>query len=208
MADTVVLVHGIWMPRLIMWLLARRLRRRGFETSLFGYPSLFSTPANNARRLADFIRNSKGRVHLVGHSLGGIVILHALQQQPEIVSGNIVLLGSPVNGSLLAQRLYRYRLTRWLVGCSVEQGLLGDVPRWHGSQPLGVIAGTKPRGIGQLLGGLPGDHDGTVTVAETVLENATATWLYRTTHLVMVFSGAVAERVSGFLRHGRFEPTV
>jgi hypothetical protein len=143
-------------------------------------------------------------VHLVGHSLGGIVILHALRQRPDLAVGRVLLLGSPVNGSLLAKRLNRSSLTRWLLGRTVEGGLLGDGPGWDGNGALGTVSGTRPHGIGVLLGGLPGEHDGTVTVEETRLAGATDSICIRTTHTGMVFSSAVADAVSTFLVHGAF----
>jgi pimeloyl-ACP methyl ester carboxylesterase len=205
MPETVVLLHGIWMPRQVMWLLARRLRHCGYRTRLFGYPSLRRSAPDNAGRLAQFVRRCDGRVHLVGHSLGGLVILHALQADPDLVAGRIVLLGSPVNGSVVARRLQRFAWTRWLIGRASDQALLGDGPHWRGGRPLGLIAGTRPHGIGRLLGGLSGDNDGTVTVAETVLPMASASTTFPTTHMGLVFSRRVARAVCRFLEQGRFD---
>lgn len=204
---TVVLLHGIWLPKAVMWLLARRLQRQGFRTRLFGYRSLLRRPADNARRLAALIETLDAPVHLVGHSLGGIVILHALQQRPDLNVGRIVLLGSPVNGSLVAKRLQRFLLTRWLLGRGTAQALLGDGPGWDGSRALGTVSGTRPYGIGVLLGGLPGAHDGTVTLEETRLAGATDSIAIRTTHTGLVFSAAVADAVSAFLVRGAFAKT-
>lgn len=208
MSETVVLLHGIWMPRQVMWPLARRLRRCGYRTRLFGYQSLRVAPERNAARLAHFVHRCGGRVHLVGHSLGGLVILHALRVEPDLVSGRIVLLGSPVNGSIIARRLHRWAATRWLIGCAAQQALLGDGPPWGGLQPLGLIAGTRPHGIGRLLGGLSGVNDGTVTVAETSLPTASAGTTFPTTHMGLVFSHRVARAVCRFLEQGRFDTSM
>ncbi|MGD2137401.1 MAG: alpha/beta hydrolase [Gammaproteobacteria bacterium] len=205
MPDTVVLLHGIWMPRLSTWLLARRLRRCGFRTRLFGYPSRRRALPGHGERLARFVRGCEGRVHLVGHSLGGLVILHALRAHPELVAGHIVLLGSPVNGSAVARRLYSRRWSRWLIGDAAALGLLGGGPGWRAQQPLGIVAGTRRIGIGRLVGGLAGDNDGTVAVAETALATATDTATIHTTHLGLLFSRAVARAVCRFLEQGRFE---
>jgi len=205
MSETVVLLHGLWMPALVMGLLALRLRRCGYRVAVFDYRSLTLTPAINAERLAGFIRDQGGaKVHLVGHSLGGLVILQALQSHPGLVKGRIVLLGSPVKGSVVARRLYRCRGLRWLLGRSAEGGLLGNGPGWQGHLPLGVIAGNRPVGIGAILGGLAGDNDGTVTVAETRLENASGSIQVKTTHTGLMVSREVADQVCSFLRDGRF----
>jgi pimeloyl-ACP methyl ester carboxylesterase len=205
MPDSVVLVHGIWMTGLELGLLAWRLRGCGYRTSIFRYHSLLNTVAQNASQLRQRIEElGNSRVHLVGHSLGGLVILQALQEQPELVKGRIVLLGSPVNGSVIAQRLHRYRLSRWLIGNSGEQALLGDGPRWRGTQSIGVISGTRPVGVGQLLGGFDGPNDGTVAVSETVLENVSASRSFPSSHFGLLVSNGVAASVCTFLGQGNF----
>jgi len=207
MPETVILVHGIWMSGLELGLLAWRLRRWGFRTRLFRYPSLRRPPADNAVRLIERVRRQGDTtVHLIGHSLGGLVILHALQREPELIGGRVVLLGSPVNGSRIAQRLVAHRILRWLIGRSGPQGLLGDGPAWCGTQPPGVIAGTRPFGVGRLLGGFDGTNDGTVALSETRLDGAQASLSFPTTHFGLLFSRPAARAVCAFLRTGGFTP--
>lgn len=205
MSETVVLVHGIWMTGLEMDWLARRLRDCGYHTIVFRYHSLLKPLAHNAARLADRLRQLHGStVHLVGHSLGGLVILRALHEQADLVSGRIVLIGSPVNGSVIAQRVNRYRLSRALIGKSGEQALLGGRPPWRGQQSLGVITGTRPVGVGRLLGGFDGPNDGTVAVSETLLENAAASVSFHSSHFGLLVSKPVAAAVCAFLGQGAF----
>jgi pimeloyl-ACP methyl ester carboxylesterase len=205
MPDSVILVHGIWMTGLELGLLAWRLRDCGYRTVVFRYHSLLNTVTQNASLLRQRIEElGDSRVHLVGHSLGGLVILQALQDQPELIKGRIVLLGSPVKGSIIAQRLHRYRLSRWLIGNSGKQALLGDGPRWRGTQSLGVISGTRPVGVGRLLGGFNGPNDGTVAVSETMLENVSASQSFHSSHFGLLVSGAVAASVCAFLEQGNF----
>ncbi|MDX1697368.1 MAG: alpha/beta fold hydrolase [Thiohalobacterales bacterium] len=203
--QTVILVHGLWMTSLVMWPLGRRLGACGFRPVLFNYHSLRRSIDANARALIQTAgRQGDTRVHLVGHSLGGLVILQALQDAPDLIDGCIVLLGSPVNGSVVARRLHRRRLSRWLVGRGADGRLGYGGQGWQGHQPLGVIAGTRPAGIGQALGGLPRPHDGTVSVAETRLAGATDTLLVKTTHTGLIASRPVARAVCAFLAEGRF----
>jgi pimeloyl-ACP methyl ester carboxylesterase len=206
MPETVVLVHGIWMTGLELSLLGWRLRKYGYRTVTFRYHSLLKPLAHNAARLAARLRRLEGTtIHLVGHSLGGLVILQALQERPNLVDGRIVLLGSPVNGSIIAQRVYRCRLCRWLVGRSAANALLGGGPRWRGAQSLGVIAGTRPVGVGSLLGGFEGVNDGTVALSETALANASASISVNSSHFGLVVSQLVAAQVHAFLSQGRFD---
>jgi pimeloyl-ACP methyl ester carboxylesterase len=203
--ETIVLVHGIWMHSVELLLLAWRLRRCGYRTRLFNYRSVRRPVRHNATRLATRVRQlPPGRIHLVGHSLGGLVILQAMQDNPDLVSGCIVLLGSPAGGSAVARRIARRRLLRWLIGRSGEQGLLGGGPHWRGRQSLGVIAGRHSLGIGRLFGGLRGTNDGVVNLEETVIEGVTQSIIMNTTHIGLLFSKRVAGQICAFLKHGRF----
>jgi pimeloyl-ACP methyl ester carboxylesterase len=205
MRETVILVHGIWMTSLELIPLARRLRRCGYRTRLFRYPSLRLPLLQNAARLVERVgQEGAATVHLVGHSLGGLVILQALQDNPDLVRGRIVLLGSPVNGSVIAQRLHARRISRWLIGRSGAGALLGGGPRWNGQQALGTIAGTRPCGIGRLLGGFGEVNDGTVMLSETRLEGPREAITFPSTHFGLLFSRPVARAVCGFLHDGRF----
>jgi len=204
--EAVVLVHGIWMSGLEMRLLSRRLARCGFEPQFFHYHSLLHTPAQNADRLARFLRDlGRERVNLVAHSLGGIVVLHLFNRCPDLPAGRVVLLGTPVTGSGVAQGMAGRVWLRPLLGRSLRQGLSGGVPAWHGGRDLGVIAGIHGLGIGRILGGLQGANDGTVSLHETRLAGASDFCALQVDHMGMVLSKLVAAQVCTFLRRGRFD---
>lgn len=206
MSETVILVHGILMNGRELALLARRLRQCGFRPVVFDYPSRQRHVEQHAQALVSFIEGLQvPLVHLVGHSLGGLVILRALGMCRDLSPGRVVLLGSPVRGSGVARRLQRAAWGRWLLGRSAEGGLLKAAPDWDGRRELGIIAGRRPLGVGVLLGGLSGAHDGTVAVEETRLDGACTSVVLDTTHTGLVFSRPVAEHVCRFLRHGHFE---
>lgn len=204
-SEAVVLVHGIWMPELVMALLGRRLERCGFRSVLFGYPSRGASPAENAARLDAFIRGLEvERAHLLAHSLGGLLVLHLLDRFPRQPPGRVLLLGSPVLGSGVAKLLASRRGLAWLLGNSGEQGLLGDAPGWRGERDLGVIAGTRGFGIGSLVGGIAEPNDGTVAVAETRVADAVDCLWLPVSHSGLVLSRQVADACCRFLREGRF----
>jgi len=203
--ERVVLVHGIWMTGLEMFFLRRRLEACGFDIERFHYASLGRTPVENAEALAGFIRGlDVGRLHLVAHSLGGIVLMHLFERFPDLPPGRVVLLGSPVQGSGVARRLSRLPLLRHCLGRSIQLGLLGDVPPWQGERELGVIAGTGGVGIGTLVGGLDKPSDGTVAVTETRLAGASDYCDLPASHTGLVFSSKVADAVCCFLKTGNF----
>ncbi|MCW8891680.1 MAG: alpha/beta hydrolase [Sedimenticola sp.] len=203
--NKVLLLHGIWMTGFEMGRLKSRLSREGFEVDFFRYPSLTGTPAENAERLDRYIRQKNYRcLHLVAHSLGGLVLLNLFDRFPRQPPGRVVLLGSPVQGSVVARRLVGRPWTRPLIGRAAVQGLVDGAPSWQGGRPLGVIAGTSGLGVGRLLGGLSGASDGTVLVSETTVDRGADTRLHRVGHMGLLFSSRVAIDVAAFLRTGAF----
>jgi pimeloyl-ACP methyl ester carboxylesterase len=50
--------------------------------------------------LAVALRAAGGPVHLIGYSMGGLVVREALRQAPELSAGQVVLMHSPHRGSL------------------------------------------------------------------------------------------------------------
>ncbi|MDZ7803994.1 alpha/beta hydrolase [Thiohalophilus sp.] len=205
--EVVVLVHGIWMTGLELRPLGRRLRECGYDCRYFRYPGLRRTPQQNAARLRDYLQSIQAdRVHLVAHSLGGIVLAHLFEQGTPAHPGRVIMLGTPLQGSVVAQHLAEHRLTRWLLGRSMHAGLLGDAPKWHGVQESAMIAGNRPRGIGLLLapGKLVRPHDGTVSVSETRSDGLAQHLTLPHTHLSMLFARDVATQACAFLQQGRF----
>ncbi len=205
-AEPVVLVHGLWMNGLELRWLGLKLARCGFASRYFHYRSLKQSPATSARQLAGFIGGLKSeRLHLVAHSLGGILLLHLFDQFPELPPGRVVLLGCPVLGSGVARVAAEKPWLRPLLGRNLEQGLMGDAPRWRHRRELGVIAGTRGVGIGRIIGGLTAAGDGTVSLEETRLPGAADFCSLKVNHMGMVLSSKVARETCNFLHHGRFE---
>ncbi|HKJ77440.1 MAG TPA: alpha/beta fold hydrolase [Gammaproteobacteria bacterium] len=201
-----VLVHGLWMTGLEMGLLRRRLGRCGLTPYRFRYPSLGDTVAGNAARLDAFVKTLREpQVHLVGHSLGGLVIRRLFQDFPEQPPGRVVTLGTPHTGSHVARRLQRGPFGAFLVGRAAEDGLLDGLAPWPGDHELGVVAGRLALGVGWLIPGLPRPNDGTVAVAETRLAGMTDHIAVPASHMGLLVSRRAARQTCHFLRHGRFD---
>ena len=205
MREVVVLIHGLWKTGSDMWRLRQRLEKAGYECKKFKYQSLRHTPEENARRLHQLVSSIDAPViHFVGHSLGGVVLLRYFDLHPSLTRGRVILLGSPVNGSQVALRLSKHWYSRWLIGRSANEGLLGSAPVWNSWRDIGIIAGTMPMGVGLVTGLLPLPHDGTVTVNETVLHGATDFITLPVTHTGLLYSLKVAQQTITFLRAGKF----
>jgi len=81
MAEKVVFVHGLYMIGLELTLLRHRVARTGFETRQFSYRSLSRGLDENARELGVFLGGLPvTQLHLVAHSLGGLVICRMFEQ--------------------------------------------------------------------------------------------------------------------------------
>ncbi len=218
MITRLLYVHGLWLNGWESALLRGRLGRElQCETASFSYPSVSAGVAANARALAECLeRTSADTLHLVGHSLGGLVLLELFEsvlsadgRLPSgklLPPGRIVLLGSPVQGSSAAQHLARLPFGRSIMGLTANEVLVAPrVRRWNGARDLGVIAGSLPLGLGRLVGPLDGPNDGTVLVEETRLPGATQHLTLRTSHSALVYSAAVARQAASFLLRGRFD---
>jgi pimeloyl-ACP methyl ester carboxylesterase len=203
--EVVVLIHGLFMSGREMALLRRQLAVAGFSTRQFSYPSVRVSPAVAARLLGDFVADIEVPVvHYVAHSLGGLVLRHFLHGDPDGRPGRVVTLATPHQGSRAAQAIAKTALGRRLLGRSIEQGLLGDVPAWPDQRALGIIAGSRGIGLGRLLARLDLPHDGTVAAAETELSAATDRIRLPVSHFGGLFSREVADQVIYFLREGHF----
>jgi pimeloyl-ACP methyl ester carboxylesterase len=205
--EAVVLLHGLWMPRNVMALLGRRLAAAlpARQIHLFGYPSMRADLSQNIETLAGFIEGlGADTVHLVGHSLGGVLILNMLNRHVPAQPGRVVCLGSPLRGSATGSRLQNLRGARILVGDSLEQALEQPLPDWQGQREVGVIAGSRGVGLGRLLRRMDEPNDGTVAVSETRLPGISDHLEMDVSHTGLVLSRDVATQTDFFLSHGHF----
>lgn len=204
--EPVLLLHGIWLVGSTLKPLARRLAAAGFEPVPVTYPSVTGGPAAAVESIREKLRALAGRgpVHLVGHSLGGLVALEAVRDADDLPPGRIVCLGSPLAGSAAASRLARIPGARWLTGRSHE-ALCRGACRCPEGREVGSIAGRLPLGVGALWAGIQGPHDGTVAVAETRLAGLTDHCVVGASHSGLLLSAEAARRTAAFLHCGRFE---
>jgi pimeloyl-ACP methyl ester carboxylesterase len=210
MSAVAVYVHGLWQTgREAAWLRRRLARELGIEVRAFSYRTLAASLDESARALGGYLSAIRAdSLHLVGHSMGGLVILRLFELQPHEAwpPGRIVLLGSPLRGSRAARNLARWPWGRKILGRGLDQETIAERDRrWTHEREIGVIAGDLGLGLGRLVGPLSAPSDGTVSVAETGLDGAADRTVLRVSHTGMLFSAAVARQAAAFLRSGRFE---
>jgi pimeloyl-ACP methyl ester carboxylesterase len=204
--EAVVLVHGLWMRGLVMTPMKRRLERCGYSAHAFSYPSLGCNLRQNADSLKRYVNSLDAEtVHIVAHSLGGLVVLSAAREL-SAARGRFVFLGTPFADCYTGKRLHRSRAGRWLLGrCMAEW--LDTRPRIElEALQIGVIAGSGGIGMGRVVArGLPKPHDGAVTVDETLIPGMRDHKVLPVSHSSMLFAPAVIREICAFLKNGRFE---
>jgi hypothetical protein len=95
---------------------------------------------------------------------------------------------------------------RAVLGRAITEWLEGPRPVVPREVDLGVIAGSRPIGIGRVAApGLAQPHDGTVRVAETRVEGAREHLTLPVSHTEMLMSARVAQHMLRFFEHGAFE---
>ncbi len=205
MSETVLLLHGLMMRGPMLLPLAGRLRRRGFRPLLFGYPTLWKAPSRAMDRLAMRLYEiGQDPVHIVAHSLGGLIAIETLNRYQQLPSGRVVCLGAPIAGSSAARGLADkgFGFVAGKSGPLLRGGLIQLPER----RQIGAVAGSRSMGLGKYFGGLDGINDGTVGMWETRLPGLTDHVVVPASHSGLILSPRVAEVTANFLETGRFQP--
>lgn len=214
-ADTVVLLHGLGRSPLAMARLARDLRADGYDVLNLSYPSQHAdirTLAGSTLGPVFSDAPAGTRIHLVTHSMGGILVRQYLHDHGTPATlGRVVMLAPPNSGSELVDRLRGWSLYRALNGPAGVQLSTDDAstPRTLGSLPasvdVGIIAGD--RSLNPLFSScLTGPDDGKVTVASTHLTGETDHVTVPHSHTWLMWRRPVLDQVKAFLHTGRFLP--
>jgi triacylglycerol esterase/lipase EstA (alpha/beta hydrolase family) len=132
----VLLVHGLVDNRSIFAVMRRSLRRRGFASVCsWNYSPLLGDVARGAAELGEHVericaQTGHDRIHVVGHSLGGLIARHYVQRQGgDRRVDALVTLGTPHGGSVLAHALPTPMVRQLRPGSAVLQELAEPVER-------------------------------------------------------------------------------
>lgn len=207
-----MLLHGHGRTGHSMRGMAATLRNAGYATLAPHYPARRSLNAIVERlqpRVAAFAAECGGPLHMVTHSLGGLVARALFKAHRPSRPGRVVMLGPPNAGSELADLLFRLRMDGIMLGASgahlrtgrsaADEDILGPV-----DFDLGVIAGD--RAIDPVFPRLlvPRPNDGKVSVSATRVEGMRDHIVMPVSHTLMVYDRRVRAQTLAFLQRGSF----
>ena len=213
-SECVILLHGLARSAGSMEKMADRLTQAGYLVANIDYPSR----EDNVETLATFAfdqglaqckskAGDSARVHVVTHSMGGILVRQYLRNHPAAISGRVVMLAPPNKGSEVVDKFRNLPGFEWLNGPAGRQLGTGSesVPRSLGAADfdVGIIAGT--RSINLLLSQqLPNPDDGKVSVESARLEGMCDFMTVAVSHPFIMRNNKVIGEVSHYLANGSF----
>ena len=212
-SECVVLLHGLNRSWRAMQPMAEALREAGFTTANVDYPSQGGTvevlaPMAVDAGLNECRRAGAKRIHFVTHSIGGILLRYAHEQQPIPDLGRVVMLAPPNQGSEVIDVTRNWPTTGIFAGeAGMQLGTDDDsIPAQLGPVDfeLGVIAGTRTMNP-VMSAMLPNPDDGKVSVANTKVEGMDDFLVVRNNHHYIINSAIVMRNTAAFLRSGSFE---
>jgi pimeloyl-ACP methyl ester carboxylesterase len=200
----IVLVHGLWNRGWSMAAMAKRLRAHDHCVDVFSYATRGDVLDGHADKLHAFVSaNQSETLHLVGHSMGGLVILNMLSRYDDLPPGRVVLMGTPVKGSSVVKRLQSLpgqSLLFGKAGDNLQQGYAHSPP----GRETGMIRGTHAVGLGRMTGRQQEPNDGSVSTSETELDGLKDSVELYVSHSQMLVSAEVVGQVEHFLLSGQF----
>jgi triacylglycerol esterase/lipase EstA (alpha/beta hydrolase family) len=191
--------------------LANYLSEEGYRTLNLDYPSTRQSIEELAEHIqppiAAFASSLPGKVHFVGHSMGGLLIRAQLHRYRLQNLGRVVMLGTPNQGSEVADAIQNWWTYKKLFGPAGQQLVTGlttsDQLFGQIDYALGVIAGS--RSIDPVSSRIIGDpNDGRVSIERTKIPGMTGHIVVAASHAFLPAKRQVHRLVLAFLRHGRF----
>ena len=210
MSEHVILLHGLARTARSMRGLARSLSLAGYVVHNCDYHSTqlsIEEAAMSTLPKAIEMTASGDRVHIVTHSLGGLLVRYYLRHHSVPNLGRVVMLSPPNQGSEIADWLQPIPPFHRIFGPVLAQLGTGDeqLPAHLGPAnfELGIIAGTRALNF-LFYALLAKPNDGTVSVERTKLSGMCDHLCLPATHPLIMKNKQTIAQVLHFLRHGRF----
>jgi pimeloyl-ACP methyl ester carboxylesterase len=197
--EAVALVHGLFGFPWLMSLLGKRLKRQGYATRNWGYPSVVGSVERHASKLREVLGELEtapdvSRIHLVAHSMGGIVGWCALREGIPRKFGRFVLLTPPGRGSWAATAFGRplRRICPAIEQLSTKPDSLVNRLEPLDGIDIGVIGASLDLVVPATNSHVPGEREHRI---------------YPGLHHQVLFRADVADAIGSFLKTGEFSPS-
>lgn len=190
--------------------LASDLRKAGYRVCNVSYPTRpYDVDGIVERYVSPAITSCGSHVpiHVVTHSLGGILIRSYLQNHSLPRGSRVVMLAPPNHGSEVADRVRHWPLYRWMMGRVGQQLGTGHDAIFRRLRPVGVEVGViaANRSLQPWFSWvIPGENDGSVSVKSTQLKEMKDFFVIESSHSLLMFNRRVRAQVLHFIAEGRF----
>jgi len=210
--ECVVLVHGLWRSGFAMRSIAGDLEEHGYKTVSVDYPSTQKeipdlVQHHLLKSVDECVQTGAEKVHLVSHSMGGILIRQFLQDNTLPDGSKVVMLSPPNQGSELSEKFGDSWWYQWAVGpagaslSTKQNGIISKLKEID--EPVGIIAAYRDWSLWPDAW-LPQPNDGTVSVASMKLAEMDDFIMVNSGHALMRYSDEVQNQIRQFLSVGEF----
>lgn len=211
--EFIILLHGLGRTKNAMHKMQTHLLQQGYSVWNKSYPSrqysieeLVDIAVQPAIEFAQ--KQGAQKIHLVGHSLGGILFRYYLQNHAVPELGNVVFIASPHKGSEVADKLMRISFISRIMGPVLSQ--LGTSEQSIPNQiqvikaNVGCIAGTRSSDPLFSFLMIPGPDDGKVSVESARLAEMSDFITVKRGHTFIADGDDTIFQVQYFIENGCF----
>jgi triacylglycerol esterase/lipase EstA (alpha/beta hydrolase family) len=221
--ELVIIVHGLARNAASMVDMANGIKQQGYKTCVIDYPTIVEAIDNTLRVSAHQIhgcirhfnhqlaQSKNGKVHFIGHSLGGLVIRSYLADHQDFAlsdeMGEVVFLGTPNHGSDVADFFSNIKLLSLVGGTAAAlttgpNSLPNILP--NPNYRFAVIAGVDSYPLLKHM--FNNKNDGLVSVKSAQLPNMHDFIKVDIKHDQLRSAPYVFELILNYLSHQQFQP--